>query len=114
MKRGTMTRASITSTHSPTLALALVTLGAAMYAGQPAVHADTITPPPPGLGTAEIEIPRGIRRVFATTVYPSYVHWLANGDGNEDTLATFLTFLLTQPVNRHEHWCYVQLYLETR
>ena len=93
---------------------ALAILAIVAIAGTVSVRGESPGAPPPSLGSEQTAIPRGIRRVFASSVYPSYLHWLANGDGNEDSLAAFTLFLLSQPVNRHEHWCYVQLYLETR
>lgn len=92
----------------------LLVLAIVAVSGTVSVRGESPGAPPPSLGSEQIEIPRGIRRVFQSSVYPSYLHWLGNSDGNEDSIASFTLFLMTQPVNRHEHWCFVQLYLETR
>jgi hypothetical protein len=69
--------------------------------------------PPPSLDSAEITIPKAIVRAYQSQVHPTYIRWLANGDGIEDSLAAFELFLTVHPVNRYEAWCYTLLYIRS-
>jgi hypothetical protein len=80
--------------------------GAIVQAEMPAV-------PPPSLSTEILTIPKAMIRAYQTQVHPSYLHWLANGDGGEDSLAAFELFLSMQGVNRYEAWCFTELYIRS-
>lgn len=77
------------------------------------VQAEMPAVPPPSLGTEEISIPKAMIRTYETQVHPTYLRWLANGDGAEDSLPAFEFFLSMQPVSRYERWAFTLLYIRS-
>ena len=91
----------------------LAAAGLALFGGA-IVQAEMPAVPPPNIGTEELTIPKAMIRAYLSQVHPSYLRWLANGDGGaEDSLAAFELYLSMQPVNRFETWCYTQLYIRS-
>lgn len=74
-------------------------------------------PPPPGVddaGGLEIEIPKSVRREFATVVYPGYLGWLSGSGGVADTQTVFDVYLVLQFTPPHLREMYHRLYLELK
>lgn len=74
------------------------------------VRADSPAVPPPSVEDGQILIPRHLVRLYATVVHPDYVRWLQNGDGLQDSVASFTLYVSLCPMSNHERWCYITLY----